>query len=113
MFCPHAGQGGLGMLGSHRFPHGTCQLSHKRFAHVERHLDSFVRPKSWEAIPFVSLEGLETVPPVAWVNRCSRHPGNPCRLRIIHDIWSIDDGICSGNPTHRRAIARVNVSGEN
>ena len=31
--------------------------------HVSRRLDSFVSPKSWDAIPFVSLGGLQTVPP--------------------------------------------------
>ena len=45
------------------FPHGMCQLSHKRFAPSCGASGPVVRPKSWEAIPFVSLGGLHTVLP--------------------------------------------------
>ena len=61
---------GLGMLGPHRLPHGTCQRSHKRFAPSCGPSGPVVRPKSWEAIPFVSLGGLQTVPRASANVRC-------------------------------------------
>ena len=68
----HFGQGvtgrppwslGFGMLGAHCFPHGMCQLRHNDSRQVAGRSGRFVRPKSWSAIPFVSLGGLHTVPP--------------------------------------------------
>ena len=48
-------------VGTSPFPR-TCQRSHKRFAPGCGPSGPVVRPKSWQAIPFVSLGGLETVP---------------------------------------------------
>ena len=47
--------------GTSPFPR-TCQRSHKRFAPSCGPSGPVVRPKSWQAIPFVSLGGLQTGP---------------------------------------------------
>ena len=60
-------------VGKSSFPARNVPAEPQAICATLRAVDSFVTPKSWEVIPFVSLEGVQTVPPVAWVNRCS-HP---------------------------------------
>ncbi len=52
--APHVGT-------SDRFSHETCQLSHKRIVPPCGPSQRVVTPKSWEAMPFVSLGGFRTV----------------------------------------------------